>query len=271
VQVISDAEVPRDPSSPRRLRMLATGMFLGGLIGLMIAALREMRDMPLRAAGDVMMATGLACAGLVPTGVRAGHDGPAERVAQRTADRLRINIDRALPDVATGRIVGVAAVAAGGDTDSVVAVLIRALVARAGRVLVVDAGGMRGGLPRDISRAATADLWTLADLRARLYGPAGRRTDVGALAELRADWPYVIVVMPPLTRAMVAEEMAWMLDAALLTIPWGQVTPALVTGALLDHRAFAERVVSTVLYGADLRSAMRFLDPNSYEAGVMHA
>ena len=271
VQVISDAEVPQDPSSPRRLRMLATGMFLGGLIGIMIAALREMRDLPLRTAAEVTAVTGLPCAGLVPRGVRAGREGPVERVAARTAERLRIDIDRAPPDDGSGRIVGLAAVAGGGDIDAVVGALVRALAARAGRVLVVDAGGMRGGLPRDITRAATADLWSLGDLRARLYGPAGHATEAGALADLRADWPYVVVVLPPLTRAMVAEEMAWMLDSAILSIPWGEVAPSLVTGALADHRAFAGLVAACVLDGADLRGALRFLDPETYEARVMHA
>ena len=46
VSIISPAEVPKSPSSPQRKVMLALGLILGGLVGLVIAARRETAPPP---------------------------------------------------------------------------------------------------------------------------------------------------------------------------------------------------------------------------------
>jgi polysaccharide biosynthesis transport protein len=270
VQIISDAEVPEEPSSPRRLRMLAAGLFLGGLIGMMIAAVREMRGRPLSTARDVVENCGLPCVGLAPAGARAGRTGRPEQVMMRTADRVRQEIDRKAP-LAGGRIVGLAPVDAGSDMTGLVGALCRALVGRAGRVMLVDGGGLPNGVQAEIAGMNNVEIWSFADLRAALYGGDARQAGTPALSELRDSWPYTLVVMPPLTQTIVADQMTWLLDATVLTIAWGKYTPEFVTDAMRDHRDFRANLATTVLDGADLRQARRLMDPDEYEARLIHA
>lgn len=270
VQIISGAEVPQDPSSPRTLRMLAAGLFLGGLIGLMLAAMREMRTSPLATARDVTEQCGLPCVGLAPRGARHGRTGRTEQVMMRTVDRIRQEIDRKAP-LAGGRIIGLAPVDAGSDMAGLVPALGRALAAHAGRLMLVDGGGMPKTVPGAFGGMANVEIWSFAELRAALYGGGALQPGAPALAELRESWPYTLIVMPPLTETIVADKMTWLLDATVLSIAWGKVTPEFVTDAMRHHRDFRANLATTVLDGADLRQARRLLDPEAYEARLIHA
>jgi Mrp family chromosome partitioning ATPase len=188
-------------------------------------------------------------------------------VAERTAERVLQEIDRRGPE-AGGPIVGLAPVEPGSDVGGVVAALARAMVARGGPVLAVDAGGLRGTAERALRQAGNVEVWTYSDLRASL---GQRGNGVPALEELREAWAYVLILMPPLTQTVAPDQMSWMVDATVLTLPWGRVAPELVTAALSDQPAFAGALVTTVLDGADLRRARRMLDPGGYEARVLHA
>jgi polysaccharide biosynthesis transport protein len=269
-QIISDAEVPLSPSGPRRLRMLAAGLFLGGLIGLMLAALREMRAGPLRTAGEVTSQSGLPCAGLVPRSDVVERDENAARVALRTANRVRQEIDRKAP-LARGRIVGLAALDNGGDVAGVVAALSRAMIARAGTVKIVDAGGLTEAARADLRSSGHLEIASLSDLREALYENDTRRTNKDALSVWRDEWAYTLIVMQPLTEMVLADHLTGVLDATVLMIEWGKITPTLLTDAMRDHRDFRANLAATVLDSADLPAARRYLDPAEYEAKLIHA
>jgi len=270
VQILSDAEVPRDPSSPRRLRMLATGLFLGGLIGLMIAAVREMRTRPLRTSSEVISQCGLPCVGLMPRNASAAGRSTADRVAMRTAKRIRQEIERKSP-LTKGRFVGLAPVDEGGDMGSVIALLCQSLMPRTGRVKIVDAGGLSAVAKGKLQDIDNIEISTFAALAAALFGDKGSAQANIALSEWREEWPLTLIVMPPLTRAVIADPMTSILDATVLTIAWGTVSPGLVIEAMQDHRDFRAALATTVLDGAHLRQARRFMDPKEYEARLINA
>ncbi|MDP2085610.1 MAG: GumC family protein [Gemmobacter sp.] len=269
VQIISDAEVPRDPASPRKLRMLAAGLVLGALAGLMLAAVREMRARPLSTARDVTAQCGLPCVGLAaPYSVQRRNDR-ARMVTMRTADRIRQELDRKTP-MAGGMIVGLAPADRGSDVAGVVVALCRALVARAGRALLVDGGGLPKGVAAALSDLENVEILSIGDLRAALCGRDAREPGSPALAGLRDAWPYTLIVLPPLTESTSADHMGW-LDATVLTIGWGKLSAGFVSDAMRDHRDFRVNLVTTVLDGADLRRARRLMDPDEYEARLIHA
>lgn len=291
VQVISRAEVPRDASSPRKKMMLASGLLLGALVGIAVGALREMRPPLLRTADEVVNQLGLPCAGLAPRGVTLGVGHKAQvRVLYRTLRRIRQEIDRQTP-VTGGRFVGLAPVAGGGDAASLIPSLCSVLTGNDETLLLVDAGGASVTVEAGIRRLDRVEFRSLAELRDALAGQddgdAGIvRADAGTpdtsadrsarnkpldLDRVRAAYDYILVLMPPLTRTTESDPLSWILDATILTIPWGAVSPTLVSGALRDHREFHNRLATTVLDGANLRQARLYMRGGDYEERVVHA
>ncbi len=270
VQIISDAEVPLDPSSPRRLRIVLAGLVLGGLIGLLLAALREMRTRPLRTAGEVVAQCGLPCVVLAPAGAATDSNSTAGRIGMRTANRMRQAIERKAT-LAQGRIVGLAPVDTGSDVQGVLKLLVAAMVERTGKVMVVDAGGLGPDARLALAKIENVQFSTFAEMCEALASDGNRRSGKVELANWRENWPYTLVVMPPLTQTVIADRMTWILDATVLTIPWGKVSPDLVNEAMQDHRDFRANLAATVLDGAHLAEARRFMDPSTYEARLIHA
>jgi len=152
----------------------------------------------------------------------------------------------------------------------VVVALCRALVARAGRALLVDGGGLPKGVAAALSDLENVEILSIGDLRAALCGRDAREPGSPALAGLRDAWPYTLIVLPPLTESTSADHMGW-LDATVLTIGWGKLSAGFVSDAMRDHRDFRVNLVTTVLDGADLRRARRLMDPDEYEARLIHA
>lgn len=282
VQVISTADVPRGASSPQKKMMLASGLLLGALIGIALGALRELRPGVLRTGEEVAVQTGLPCAGLAPRGVTLGSGSKDQvRVLYRTLRRIRQEIDRQVP-LAGGRFVGIAPAAEGSDLGALIPSLCSVLTGQDETLLLVDAGGASVAVEKGARRLDRVEFRSLAELREALAGegtpgkpgaepsPRGGAGPAG-IDRVRAAYDYILVLMPPLTRTTESDPLSWMLDATVLTIPWGRVSPSLVNGALRDHRDFQERLATTVLDGANLRRARLYMRPGDYEERVVNA
>lgn len=305
VQILSPAELPRGATSPQKKKLLASGLFLGALIGMTIGALREVRRQPLRNASEISEGLGLPCAGLVPRG-RGGWLGERRRRAvRRTLQRLRHSLDAQAPP---GRplVVGLAALSA-PETDPRFLRMLAHALSDGGetRVCLVDVGGGEAGLRRTFARMPLVDIATAADiesLRAQLgrmaapavaapdkvetggrqpgwnaarnaANPAGRGAPTDAAEEDQEGEGrprYVVLLLPPLTEAWPVGLEA-MMDAAVLRVPWGRATTRLVADALADHPEFRARLATTVLEGADLRVARRYMQRGSYEEKLHYA
>ncbi len=280
VQVISTADVPTGASTPQKKMMLASGLLLGALVGIGLGALRELRPTLLRTGEEVAVQTGLPCAGLAPRGVTLGAGAKDQvRVLYRTLRRIKQEIDRQVP-LPGGRFVGIAPAAEGGDLGAVIPSLCTVLTGQDETLLLVDAGGASVAIEKGARRLERVEFRSLAELREALAGDGdGRAGPDGraggdrppGLDRVRAAYDYIVVLMPPLTRTTESDPLSWILDATVLTIPWGKVTPSLVTGALRDHRDFQERLATTVLDGANLRRARLYMRPGDYEERVVNA
>lgn len=267
VQVISPAETPRGAASPQKKMMLATGLFLGGLIGALVGALLEMRPRRLRTAFEIEEELGLPCAGLAPKGASAGDGGRKERVMRRTATRVQAAIDDRRP-AGEGLIAGIASVCTARNSHAFLTALVETVSpGKESTVLIVDAGGADKGLLVALQRAANVhvlDRSRLSEFEAALAAP-------DRASEMRTDYDYTFVLLPPLTEQLRADQMTQLIDTTVLTIPWGKVGLPLIRGALEDHKEFRTRLSTTVLDEANLRSARRYMRPGSYEEQTSHA
>jgi uncharacterized protein involved in exopolysaccharide biosynthesis/Mrp family chromosome partitioning ATPase len=108
-RILSRALPPRDPAAPRATHTLAAGVFLGLLMGLAAAVLREARETGFRTGADVTRDLGLPFLGYVPPSARWGSgDGRLSRILgwpgarsghgeARTTARARKRPEKGLP------------------------------------------------------------------------------------------------------------------------------------------------------------------------------
>ncbi|MBV9678848.1 MAG: hypothetical protein JO185_21100, partial [Acidobacteriaceae bacterium] len=66
LEVIDQASLPTTPASPQRLKMLPMGIVAGLALGIMIVAVREVKDTSLKTLKDARMYTQLTVLGSVP-------------------------------------------------------------------------------------------------------------------------------------------------------------------------------------------------------------
>ncbi len=282
VRSLSRAEVPKSASAPRKKLMLLTGLALGALIGIAIGALRELRTQPLRTGEEVRAELGLACAGLVPAFADQRDSGRSAEIMDRTLVRVRQAILSGAP-AGRGRIVGLAAatgdVYGDGDFTPLILRLCAMLSVNDERILIVDAGGATEELQqgfRDFDRVTFRTGRELVELQKTGADPAGgaknaQRGGAGAADDLGRDYDFVLLVLPALTRMVAVDPLSRLFDMSVMMMPWGKVTPGLVSGALRDHPVFARSLVTTVLTGANLRRARRYMRAGDYEERIVHA
>ncbi|MFQ6547501.1 GumC family protein [Aestuariibius sp. 2305UL40-4] len=263
VKVISPAEVPKAASSPQEKRMLFAGMLLGGFFGVMIGAARELAPKPLRTASAMRDEVGVPCAGLLPRA--GGKDGAAAR--DRTLERL-VQACEAGRQKPGGTITAIAAIGDGlADPEALPADLARRLAETRGRkVLLIDYAG------KGFKAGDGIDNAHLVEVLER-YAGEGAKVSVPdkVAADLRERYDHILVLLPPLDRATSAEPLAGSYDATILRVPWGRVLPDFVADGLRDHPRFRERLATTVLEGANLAKARRYVPSGSYEERETYA
>ncbi len=260
VSIISPADMPEQPSSPKKKALVLLGLILGALVGIIIGALREMGPMRLRTPKDVVDRSGLTCAGLTPS-PRRKLDTEARRVLTRTLTRARTAIDRmAKGDAETGRILAIVPVDAVGDAFPIGS-FAEILSANGERVLVIDAGGLTPGQVGRLNAQDRVETWKLSDLPTR-DNPTDR---------LRERFQTVLLCLPPLTRTNFPTALARAADASLLVLPWGSITPEFLEDATRMHGESLRPVATTILVGADLKRARLYMRQGDFEERLLHA
>jgi succinoglycan biosynthesis transport protein ExoP len=285
VRIISPAETPLEPASPRKKLLLALGLILGAMAGAAIALWREAGAARLRTAGELRDGLGVPVAGLLPATGGRGRAGDAA-VARRTLGRLVSDIG-ALGQGTRGRIVALVPVEGGGDPQAVVSLC--AALSEGGGVLAVNAWGLSQGIVQRLHSLKGVEVWKAQDLRGLLprsarsahRGTAGKGAAEGTAetggdaraetgADLRARYATILICLPPLTGTGFSPTLAAIADGSVLLVPWGAVTPAFLAEALETHRDALRPVISTVLTGADIRAARLYLRAGDYEERLLH-
>ncbi len=270
VSIISPAEVPKSPSSPQRKVMLALGLILGGLVGLVIAARRETGPPLLRTQKDLRDRLGLPCAGLMPARTRKGKAAETAQDAlalNRTLAQVRAEVSRFAAGQ-SGRIIAMVPVEA-GEVEALPA-LVESLATAEERVLVINAGGLGQGVAQRLGALPQVEMWKPADLH-RILPQSRSGRDSAQTADLRATYRHILLCLPPLIAPGFPVALASIADGSVLLVPWGRVTPDLLREAVAAQGAALRPVITTVLTGADLAQARLYMRRGDYEERVLHA
>lgn len=267
VSIISPAETPQKPASPQKKVMLVLGLILGALVGIIIAARREMGPAMLRTQKELREGCALPCAGLLPALDRKPAEGDA-RVAERTLSQLRADLDRASGSIA-GRITALVPVESGGDPEAVPA-LVTALASSDDKVLVINAGGIGPNIASRLSALPRVEMWKSAEMH-RITERSRSGKDAAPVQDLRAQFRHILLCLPALTSQQFPVALAAVADGSVLLIPWGHVSPDLLREALASHGAALRPVISTVLTGADIGRARLYMRAGDYEERLIHA
>ncbi|MCX6465543.1 MAG: Wzz/FepE/Etk N-terminal domain-containing protein [Pseudonocardiales bacterium] len=240
--ILSDANLPRNPSSPSWRLNIASGLAAGFLLGVALALWRERRDTRIRRASDLTRRLGMEVLLDVPTppGERGLLD-PSHPVA-RELSRLRNVLFTLVPvrQPGRGRVVMITGVSVGRASGSVTGNLAAAYARSGSRVAVLttatDSGlsevvggdGARG-LGQVLRGEATvlACLRPVPDLPTLLVLPRGR-VDRGTemsvagvekvLAELASRFDHVLLETSPPAVALEAQALARQVDAVVLVV-----------------------------------------------------
>ncbi len=275
VDVISRAEVPTGASSPRKKALLVAGAFLGGLIGMMIAAVRELGAKPVRTPSTLRKEVGIDCAGLLPSKKRA--EGDAERRTRaRTLERLALSCEQ-YPSSSLGILIGIAPLTNDDDGDDALAEDLAAILTRGDRrsVLLIgdktsfDAASQQASPSGGVTRVSMQAVRDHHD--GQVTAENELQDDGTIVSELRESFDFVLFQMPPLSQSNRSDANSRACDIAILRVPWGRVLPGFVSDALKDNPTFEARLSTAVLEGADLRMARRYMGQGSYEERETYA
>ncbi len=271
VNVISRAEMPRDPSSPRKKAMLLAGAFLGAFIGIMIAAIRELLPKPVRTPSALRREVGVDCAGLLPAA--SGDDSDAELYTRtRTLARAAQSCEHFM-DGAHGVVVGISPLTKDAPSGDALAVDLAEVLSRddTRSVLVIADSSTADASALDLPQRGVTRVPRQAVFDHHSRTPHAPQGDDAILDGLRARYDFVLFEMPPLSRAEHIEPNGRTFDIAILRVPWGNVLPGFVSDALKAEPAFASRLATMVLEGADLRVSRSYMTPGSYEERETYA
>jgi Mrp family chromosome partitioning ATPase len=284
-KIISDARLPVEPSKPDRVLNLASGLMLGLLAGLAVAALRERLDRRVRRSADVSRRGGVqVLAELNPRTAPRFDDvlppyGPGGRIFNRLRNEVLAGLE---PDAKVLLVTG----ASPGPASTLVAANLAAALARTGNEVVlvgahlpetvVDAAPLARllgvatspGLSEIIS--GRVDLAEAAQRAPRLpylrvITTGGAATAAGlmqshALREtvdlLRRQTEYVVIEAPSTATSADAQSLASLADAAILTVELKRTGRPQVIDAAEQLRR-----VGTPLLGAVVMPRMAFRRP----------
>lgn len=240
-RVISPAAVPRQPSAPRSMMVIALALVGGCALGAAIGAVREATDGTLRTPAQVQ-ALGLPCIALVPA---TRGDGPLHPEVRDALAGAKF----ALGDLGRGpRTIGVVSALPSEGTTSIAANLASLLAEDGSKVVLVDGTG-----PRDREVQVVS-------------APAGRTAPIpaqgGTLDAGRAP-DVTVVELPPLATAPGAAMRAARTDALLLVAAWGRTPRSVIDSALEENPAVHDRIVGTVLTDVDFRELLHYAEHGS--------
>lgn len=244
-RIISDAQLPREPSQPVVALNLAGAATAGLLLALLISYLRERHDSRLRRGIDTERRAGVRLLVELPSHPRLSIDdvAPGSGVRARLFDRLRNEVEAALPD---GHRLIVVTGASPGAAATLVSANLATAFARAGNEVTLvcghlSAGTAAGGLLSRLLRVAPVPglgdvlrgclslsevaqpvprhpgLLVVAAATGITYGqpPDALR---GLFADLRRSGRYVIVDAPSAAVSADAQRLGSLADAAIIAV-----------------------------------------------------
>jgi Mrp family chromosome partitioning ATPase len=284
-QVVTEAPLPRSPSSPDLFIALGAGILLGLVAGIGLAALRHRADDVVRSPEDLYRRTGVPVTSVLSTRL---HDGEVTVLQPLSADgrgyaRLRNLVTTSLEE-SNRRVVLVAGVRRGGGQ---VAANLAASLARAGEDVVLVCADVFGDTAAALLPAAPTV--GLAEVLAgeqpvesvvrrlpgiqglRILGPGLDVDRADALLQTRSprklvdrlleSASYVVLEAPPTTDSPDAQTLANVAELAVLVVESGPTRAREVVDACAQLESMGTPVLGAVIarFGRDSDVDLRSL------------
>jgi len=315
VRVITDPELPREPSGPRTLFVLAGAMIFGAFLGVGAGAVNELRERSFRIGSQIVNELGLRFIGYLP---RLTSIGPRRSKARTAVQNHRYIRDQVIgrrsnaPTTAfletlksaklmvrkrhrAGRAVTIGTVSVlPGEGKTTFAVSFAEMLAVNGdKVLLIDADLRQPAASQLVTPDAALGLmdlavgipWRqvikvdaetgLAILPAISSATAATSNDflssptVQALLEdVRREFDYVIIDLPPLGPMVDALSIQPWTDGFILVTEWGRTPRRLVRALIENEPQLADEILGVVLNKVDFARLGRYSDPGAAERFV---
>lgn len=273
-EIISDARLPRSPSSPNRTLNLASGMGAGLLLGIVLALVLDRLDTRVRRGRDITDRLGLPLLLELPPRVSTATVLPATHVVSRELGRLRNVLISTVPVPETGAGTGrqlLICDASAGTAAGFVAANLAAAYARTGQQVALvttkpdstvsamtGISGARHSLADVLRRDVTAlkaltpvpglgQLRVLVpgDLDADLELPVGALLEI--LSELAARFDHVLIETARPTVAVEAQALGRHVDAVIMVAETGRTRSGEIAAALRQFEQVDAPVIGAVL------------------------
>lgn len=271
--IISDSQLPTEPSSPNQLLNLASGFGVGLLLALVVALIMDRLDTRVRRSADIADRFGLRVLMAATGRVNQLAILPPHHHLSREASRLRNVLLTAVPDGPgqhRGRLVLVTPASTGNASSFVVANLAAAYARTGQQVVVVStmadsplaamvgadphARGLAEVLRRDVSALqALTTAPGLPSLRVLLPGGLDAQLELPiaglreVLAQLADRFAHVLVETASPQVAVEAQALAGHVDAVLLVAETGRTKSREIAAALHQFAQVGAAVAGAVL------------------------
>ncbi|WP_405101712.1 lipopolysaccharide biosynthesis protein [Micromonospora sp. NBC_01412] len=271
-EIISDAALPRKPSSPNTTLNLASGLGAGLLFGIVVALVLDRLDTRVRRGRDVADRLGLPMLLELPPRPTGLTVLPAAHEVSRELGRLRNVLQSTMPESrpGRGRLLLLTDTSPGPAAGFVVGNLAAAYARTGAQVAVVTTkpdsplAGMLGGIqPRhtlaDVLRHDVSALTALTPApglnQLRVLFPGNLDTEVELpvatmleiLAELAARFDHVLIETAQPTAAVEAQALARHVDGVILVVEGGQTRSSEITAAMRQFEQVDAPVLGAVL------------------------
>lgn len=296
-RVISYATVPQNPSRPRKSLIIGAGFVLSGLIGFLLAFVREQLESGFRSVEQVEEVTGIPAIAMLPRVSGANKPGKApydlvvDRPTSSYAEAMRtLRTALLLSDVdRPPRTISITSSVPGEGKTTAALSLARAAAKSGQKVLIIDCDlrkpslhkalqvpngqGIVDYLSREKELEDVIEIDFKSEAHYILAGPSvSNATDVLAsnlmseLLEALADtYDLVVLDTPPVLAVSDTLVLGRQVDKTVFIIEWNRTRRSAAAGALKQIVASGADVAGAVLAQVDVKKFERY-----YGSGTSH-
>ena len=287
--ILSNAVVPKFPSSPRKMMIIMTMAMMGLIVGTVMVAMGQLRKRDFRSTDDLERLTGITVLGRIPKDSSAKPrrllknliSKPTSALAESVRD-LRTSVLLSNVDHEPQIIMLVSSVPGEGKTTQSVA-LAETLAGMRKWVLLIEgdlrrrtldryfgADGRNPGLVSVVAGRTTLSEAIHRDEESGIDVLLGERTKINAadffssdrfqatLDQLRSTYDVILIDTPPVLVVPDARLIAQYADAVLYVVRWGSTLRKVVRQGLAAMASVNVKVTGLVLSQIDTSKAERY-------------
>ncbi len=299
-RILSHAVLPRAPSSPRSLMILAIAGLTSALIGLALAFALEELDPGFRSATQIEEVLGIPVLGLTPEVSRSG--GSARLIEAQIVDRptstfaesvrsIRAGLDLAAPPAGLRLLMVTSSQPSEGKSVMAYAIAAQTAQAQGKRVLVIDADlrkpsvhataslPIAPGVSDLLAGEATAEQAVRPDPRCpglfvltagrpldRAVNPFDSRQFHALVEQFATAYDLIVIDTPPLLAVSDARVLIGLVDRVVFVVRWERTRRETVSHAVETIERLRPGITSAVLSRVNMRrhAAYSYGDSGQY-------